>query len=130
MKIVALPTGGQHGLRGQVVLVPSNIQKTANTLPRQTSESQIIALSFKRRLSDKYSVTKQHIRPYNVNEALVYLKENNPFYNDVITNSQWTYNSELENPELWKAATETGLTDMLPNPSNTCDENILTWPIS
>ncbi|XP_070573805.1 uncharacterized protein [Ptychodera flava] len=123
MKIVALPTGGQHGLRGQVVLVPSNIQKTAETLPRQTSESQIIALSFKRRLSDKYSVKKQYIRPYNVNEALEYLKQNNPFYKNVITNSHWTHNSQLENPELWKAATEPKLRNTMCKPSYTSDEN-------
>ncbi|XP_070559937.1 uncharacterized protein [Ptychodera flava] len=122
MKIVALPSGGQHGLRGQVVLVPSNIQKTATTLPRQTSESQIVALSLKRRLSDKYSVKKQYIRPHNVNEALEYLKKNNPFYKNVTTNSQWTDNSQLENPELWKATTEADLTSMTCKPNNTNDK--------
>ncbi|XP_070548888.1 uncharacterized protein [Ptychodera flava] len=122
MKIVALPTGGQHGLRGQVVLVPSNIQKTATSLPRQTSESQIIALSLKRRLSDKYSIKKQYICPHNVNEALEYLKKNNPLYKNVNTNSQWTDNSQLENPELWKATTEAESTSMTCKPNSTNDK--------
>ena len=50
MKIVQLPIGNQHGLRGQVVLVPANLQKTTDTLPRNTTESQIICLNFKRRI--------------------------------------------------------------------------------
>lgn len=36
MKILSLPKGAQHGLKGQVVLVPSNVQQTVSTLPRNT----------------------------------------------------------------------------------------------
>lgn len=63
MKILSLPKGAQHGLKGQVVLVPSNVQQTVSSLPRNTSDSQIIALHLKRRLSDKATFSKQYIRP-------------------------------------------------------------------
>ena len=106
MKIMALPKGGQHGLRGQVVLVPAKVQETANILPRQTSESQIVALSLKRRLSDKHSVSKQYIRPQYINNALSYLQRHNPHYKDIVTNQNWTSTNETENPELWNAVKE------------------------
>ena len=63
MKILSLPKGAQQGLKGQVVLVPSNTQLTAASLPRNTSEAQIVALNLKRRLSDKSTFCKEYIRP-------------------------------------------------------------------
>ena len=47
MKILSVPKGSQQSLRGQVVLVPSNVQLTASSLPRNTSDAQIIALNLK-----------------------------------------------------------------------------------
>ena len=105
MKIVPLYTGAQKGIRGQVVLVPSDISKVTNSLPRLTSESQIITLALKRRLSDKHSFHKQFIRPQNVNNALTYLKNNSSFYSDTEINSQWETLSEEQNKELWSAIT-------------------------
>ena len=105
MKIVPLYTGAQKGIRGQVVLVPSDISKVTNSLPRLTSESQIITLALKRRLSDKHSFHKQFIRPQNVNNALTYLKNNSSFYSDTEINSQWETLSEEQNKELWTAIT-------------------------
>ena len=69
MKIVSLPKGAQHGLKGQVVLVPSNTEHITAALPRQTSEAQIIHLNLKRRLSDETAYSRQYIRPYHVNRA-------------------------------------------------------------
>ena len=103
MKIVPLYTGAQKGIRGQVVLVPSDISKVTNSLPRVTSESQIITLTLKSRLSDKHSFHKQFIRPQNVKNALAYLKNNNSFYSDTEFNSQWETISEEQNKELWSA---------------------------
>ena len=105
MKIVSLYTGAQKSIRGQVVLVPSDISKVTNSLPRLTCESQIITLALKRRLSDKHSFHKQFIRPQNVNNALKYLKNNNTFYSDTEINSQWETFSEDQNKELWSAIT-------------------------
>ncbi|XP_006824488.1 synaptogenesis protein syg-2-like, partial [Saccoglossus kowalevskii] len=71
-----------------------------------TTKSQIIALSLKRRLSDKHSVTEQFIRPNCVNDALEFLQKDNPHYKDVIINADWTDISKRENPEIWSSVTE------------------------
>ena len=83
MKIVAMPRGAQHGLRGQVVLVPADLSKVSSCLPHPRHESQIIALALKRRLSDKHSVVTQYIRPEFVTNALAVLKQIHPMYKDV-----------------------------------------------
>ena len=105
MKIVHLPVGNQHGLRGQVVLVPSNLQKVTDTLPRNTSESQIIALSFKRRLNDKHCVTKQYVRPQYINEAIALLIHINPNYNDIHINKNWNVNIKESDIDFWNKMT-------------------------
>jgi hypothetical protein len=60
--IVTLHKGAQKGLHGQVVLVPAKVQETVKSLPRQTSDSQVIALNFKRRLTDNSPRSKQYIK--------------------------------------------------------------------
>lgn len=104
MKILSLPKGAQHGLKGQVVLVPSNVQQTVSSLPRNTSDSQIIALHLKRRLSDKVAFSKQYIRPQCVNDALACLQQINKNYEDITVNKAWAAESESQDEELWKSA--------------------------
>ena len=105
MKIVAMPRGAQHGIKGQVVLVPADLNKITTALPRSTAESQIISLALKRRLSDKSHVLKQYIRPEKVTEALNYLKKENKCYSDIAFDSNWETKSKENNPELWDALT-------------------------
>ncbi|KAK3100749.1 hypothetical protein FSP39_024640 [Pinctada imbricata] len=101
MKIFSLPKGSQHGLKGQVVLVPSNVQKTAQSLPRETQDAQLIALHSKRRLSDKNSYSKEFIRPKAVNDAIQYLLSNNNHYSDIQCNDRWSENSKDKDGQLW-----------------------------
>ena len=105
MKIVSLYTGAQRSIRGQVVLVPTDISKVTNSLPRLTSESQIVTLALKRRLSDKHAFHRHFIRPSYVNESLKYLKNNSQFYSDIEINHEWETVSEQQNEEMWSAAT-------------------------
>lgn len=72
-------------------------------MPRPTSESNIITIALKRRLSDTHIVQKEYVRPDMVNAALHTLKKINPLYKDVKINESWNTVSELDNPELWKA---------------------------
>ena len=104
MKILSVPKGSQQSLRGQVVLVPSNVQLTASSLPRNTSDAQIIALNLKRSLSDKSIFCQHYIRPQRVNDAIVCLKRINDHYLDISTNGNWESTSQFENAELWKSA--------------------------
>ena len=53
MFVVARHKGAQHGLKGQVVLIPSDLTKIQSVLPRSCNEDHLISLALKRRLSDK-----------------------------------------------------------------------------
>ena len=84
MFIVAKTKGAQHGLKGQCVLVPTDLKKVQTILPRSCDEEYLVSLALKRRLSDKSAVNKQQIRPALINQALKKLTEINPFYKNVV----------------------------------------------
>ena len=107
MFIVAKHKGAQYGLKGQCVLVPTDLKKIQTVLPRTCDENYIISLALKRRLTDKSSVNEQKIHPASVNKALEKLIEINPFYKNVKIDDEWADFSEEIDPELWE-----GLTDM------------------
>ena len=54
---------------------------------------------------DKHSFHKQFILSQIVNNALIYLKNNNSFYSDTEFNAQWETISEGQSKELWSATT-------------------------
>ena len=112
MFIVAKQKSSQDGLKGQCVLVPTDLTKIQTELPRVCDDNNIISLALKRRLSDKGSVHKQNINPNNVNKALEKLIEINPFYADVRIDESWANVSKDNDPETW---------DMLTNPNAACE---------
>ena len=77
-KIVALPKGGQKGIKGGVVCVPSSVQETTKALPRPMKESELIAVKLKRKLQYKGHVQYKKIDTAKLQIALDYLKKNNP----------------------------------------------------
>ena len=83
MFIVPRHKGAQHGLKGQVVLVPSDFKKISKILPRSCDEGHIISLALKRRLSDKSFHHRQNIHPAAVNAALGKLIDINHLYQDI-----------------------------------------------
>ena len=91
--------GAQHGLKGQCVLVPANLEKIQKTLPRSCNDEHIITLALKRRLTDKSAFHKQHIRPALVNSALRKLQEINPLYRTVVIEDSWADVSEQTDPD-------------------------------
>ena len=105
MFIVTKAKGAQHGLKGQCVLVPTDLKKVQTILPRSFDEEYLIFLALKRRLSDKSAVNKQQICPAFVNRALAKLIEVNPFYKNVIVDNDWRNVSEQSDPEFWKLLT-------------------------
>jgi len=121
MKIFSLPKGSQQGLKGQVVLVPSNVQNTANSLPRDTRDAQIIALNLKRRLSDKQTFCKEFIRPQLVNEAFQILKTTNKHYEQIHLNEKWVDNSKEHDEQLWAKTCQDPESDTIEN--DTCENN-------
>ena len=88
-KIVALPKGGQKGIKGGVVCVPSSVQETTKALPRPMKESELIEVKLKRKLQYKGHVQYKKIDTAKLQIALDYLKKNNPHYADVEIDTEW-----------------------------------------
>lgn len=89
MKIMSLPKGGQHGVHGPVICVPSNVTKTVTSLPHIESSNQIIKAKLKRKLNYKGHYKFQVINKDKLFCALQYLKNNNPYYKDIDINPNW-----------------------------------------
>lgn len=89
IKIIALPKGGQHGVHGPVVCVPSDVSTTTNILPRCESDDQLIRVKLKRKLSYKGHHEYQFVTKSHLTETLNYLKLNNKFYHEVEFNNAW-----------------------------------------
>ena len=106
MFIVAKHKGAQHGLRGQCVLVPTDLRKNQTILPRPCDDENLISLALKCRLSDTSFVNKQNIRPALVNKALEKLVEIDPFYKNVHIDDTWEDVSEESDPVLWNILTD------------------------
>ncbi|CAG2185965.1 unnamed protein product [Mytilus edulis] len=89
MKIMALPKGGQKGVHGPVVCVPSDLKKVTSILPRSEDESLLLKVKLKRKLIYKGYDKYQFVRPNNLEQALLYLKDQNIWYKDVAINNEW-----------------------------------------
>ena len=124
MFIVAKTKGAQHGLKGQCVLVPTDLKKVQTILPRSCDEEYLISLALKRRLTDKSAVNKQNIRPAAVNRALKKLTEINPFYENVTIDSEWEDLSEQSDPELWRLLTDENTSTSKNDEQTDSDDNI------
>ena len=90
MKIVNLPKGGQHGIHGPVVSVPSNMQKTVVSLPRQNSEDELIRVKLKRKWCYRGYYRYKFVNKDKVLKALQYLSKNNKWYSDITINEEWS----------------------------------------
>ena len=105
MFVISQRAGTQHKIKGQVVLVPTDLKRISESLPRTCNNDHLITIALKRRLSDKRAYKEQHIRPAMVNRALDYLIRNNNLYTNVTISNNWQNLSESSNPELWKLLT-------------------------
>ena len=112
--IVAKTKGGQHGLKGQCVSVPTDFETILLT---SCDEEYLIFLALKRRLTDKKVVNKQPIRSVLVNTALQKLRKINPFYSNITIHNELEGLSEQSDLILWKL-----LTDKNPEEPNNRDQ--------
>lgn len=102
MQIVNLPRGGQKGIKGCVVNVPSNISSITNILPRLPPNCGLVPVKLKRGLKYKGHSMYQAIRPENVMKALKCLKEINKDYQDIKVDEDWILHCKDRNEELFK----------------------------
>ena len=70
MNIVALPTGKQGCIHGPAVNVPSKLDSIWTMLPHLPSQSELVPLKFKRKLSFKGHYMYDYITPENMMNAL------------------------------------------------------------
>lgn len=82
-KIIPLPKGGQRAIHGNVVCVPSEVQETVTALPRLRSDSQVLRVKLKRRLSYKGHQVFQTVTWSKLVRALLKLKQIHPQYTDI-----------------------------------------------
>ncbi len=88
-KIVPLPRGGQKGVRGQMVCVPADLQKTADTLPWTLNTNNLIRVKLKRKLKYKGHHLYMTVSQQRIMKAVMKLKEINPNYKDIKINENW-----------------------------------------
>ncbi len=73
MQIRPLGIDKQYGLKGSVVNIPNDVDKTVNLLPRNFEDSGTIQLKFKRMLTHKSDFMHEMVRPNRVLTAAEYL---------------------------------------------------------
>ena len=105
MSIISKQKSSQNGIKGQCVLVPTDLKKIQNVLPRTCNEENIVSIALKRRLSDSHAYHQQNINATNVNAALDKLIEINPFYRNVRIDKTWETVSRETDPETWNLLT-------------------------
>ncbi|XP_071486145.1 uncharacterized protein [Diadema antillarum] len=99
MKILNLPKGGQYGVHGPTVCVPSRTDETVKILPRPETDDQFIRVKLKRKLSYKGHYEYQFVKKKNVLAALEYLKKNNKWYFDIAIDNEWSSDLSEENSQ-------------------------------
>ena len=100
MKMIALPKGGQYGINGPCVNVPSTTDAVCNLLPRMPSEAQLVDFKLKRKLQYKGHHMSSKVRPEKIWNALQFLKEHNPLYSNININENWE--EACEQSDLWQ----------------------------
>ncbi len=89
IKIIPLPKGGQMGIRGQLVCVPADLQRTADSLPWTPDVEHLIRVKLKRKVEFKGHHLFMNVSQRKIMNALIKLKEINPLYKDVTLNENW-----------------------------------------
>jgi len=75
--------GSQHGYRGNVINFPQNVQEFVSKLPRHPSSLDVLVI--RHQSADNSEAFRDFkVRRIKVAHALVWLKENNRYYADII----------------------------------------------
>jgi hypothetical protein len=101
MQIKELPRGGQMGLKGNVVNVPADVNRTVRVIPRNMNESETIPVKFKRSLSFKGHIAFEQVRPEKILKAAAWLVSKSKLFQNegIIVNEQWEneFQNDLQN---------------------------------
>ena len=100
MKLCALPKGGQYGINGACVNVPTKVDAACNLLPRMPADVKVVGFKLKRKLQYKGHHMSSKADPNKIMIALRWLKDNNFKYSDIVINNTW--NTLCQNYDLWQ----------------------------
>lgn len=97
MQIREMPRGGQLSLRGNVVNVPADVNKTVKQLPRLLDDNETIPVKFKRSLSLKHHITFENVRPNKVFEAAKWLVKNSTIFRNegIQVDESWLHSAQV-----------------------------------
>lgn len=70
MTIKQQPRGGQLSMKGNVVNVSADVDKTVRVLPRTFADNENVFVKLKRKLSYQHSVVQEMVRPNKVLDAV------------------------------------------------------------
>ena len=112
-KIVVMPKGQQKKVSGAICNVPVNCDQTCKVLPWPPERSGIIMLKLKRKLEFRGHVYFQVVRPQHVENALNWLVQNNPLYNNVTTDMN-NIDENLKNLQQDNTSTDSSTCEKMP----------------
>lgn len=97
MQIREMPRGGQLSIKGNVVNVPADVNRTVKQLPRLLDDNETIPVKFKRSLSLKHHITFENIRPNKVFEAAKWLVKNSTIFRNegIQVDESWLHNAQV-----------------------------------
>ena len=73
LSVCERPNGGQLSCKGSVINVPNSVAKTYRVIPRDCNETFLMAVDFKRRMSDRHPYMSSDVRPAVILECAEYL---------------------------------------------------------
>ena len=106
LKMVSLPVGKHKSIHGPAVNVPSKLDTLCNELPHLPSQSELIPLKLKRKLSYKGHYLYDYVTPERLINALRYLKANNHYYKDISINDNWIEHALEDDEDLMSSLME------------------------
>ena len=83
-KIIVMPKGQQRKIKGAICNIPVECDQTCNHLTRAPESSGIVRLKLTTKLKLRGHVYFQGVRPQLLQEALCWLKDNNPLNQDIV----------------------------------------------
>lgn len=96
MSIRQQPRGGQLSMKGNVVNVPADINKTVRLLPRTIDDNDTVFIKLKRRLSYQHTVAQEMVRPNRVLDAVRFLVKTRLFQSEGIDiDPNWSYEMQF-----------------------------------
>ena len=105
-KLVSLPVGNQQSIHGPAVNLHSEVDTLCKKLPRLPSQSELIPLKLKRKLSYKDHYLYDYVTPERLLNALRYLKSNNRYYKDITINDNWITHTLEDDEDLMSSLIE------------------------